>query len=179
VFDDDGMLVVDMTASLCIEGFRAWVTDDRARLEKCNCDFGGCENAEVNPHYRLSERYWPGPAPHDADVSLQSTGGVGFAGMASRHCSRVCLSGFRGSLMLTRVVQIQHLCYVRRFQRVLPVAIEASKPSAASLHQRPPHGSVALETARRRKVSNNHDAHPELGGSTKLSVTEIEAEDGR
>ena len=70
VFDDDGMLVVDMTASLCIEGFRAWVTDDRARLEKCNCDFGGCENAEVNPHYRLSERYWPGPAPHDADVSL-------------------------------------------------------------------------------------------------------------
>jgi len=69
VFDDDGMLVVDMTASLCIEGFRAWVTDDRARLEKCNCDFGGCENAEVNPHYRLSERYWPGPAPHDADVS--------------------------------------------------------------------------------------------------------------
>ena len=81
--------------------------------------------------------------------------------------------------MLTRVVQIQHLCYVRRFQRVLPVAIEASKPSAASLHQRPPHGSVALETARRRKVSNNHDAHPELGGSTKLSVTEIEAEDGR
>jgi hypothetical protein len=92
VFDDDGMLVVDMTASLCIEGFRAWVTDDRARLEKCNYDFGGCENAEVNPHYRLSERYWPGPAPHDADVSLQSTGGVGFAGMASRHCSRVCLS---------------------------------------------------------------------------------------
>ena len=89
-----------------------------------------------------------------------------------RHCSRVCLSGFRGSLMLTRVVQIQHLCYVRRFQRVLPVAIEASKPSAASLHQRPPHGSVALETARRRKVSNNHDAHPELGGSTKLSVTD-------
>ena len=53
VFDDDGMLVVDMTASLCIEGFRAWVTDDRARLEKCNCDFGGCENAEVNPHYRI------------------------------------------------------------------------------------------------------------------------------
>src|SRR6476619_547101 len=53
VFDDDGMLVVDMTASLCIEGFRAWVTEDRARLEKCNCDFGGCENAEVNPHYRL------------------------------------------------------------------------------------------------------------------------------
>ena len=48
-----GMLVVDMTASLCIEGFRAWVTDDRARLEKCNCDFGGCENAEVNPHYRI------------------------------------------------------------------------------------------------------------------------------
>jgi len=39
----------DMTASLCIEGFRAWVTDDRARLEKRNCDFGGCENAEVNP----------------------------------------------------------------------------------------------------------------------------------
>ena len=74
--------------------------------------------------------------------------------------------------MLTRVVQIQHLCYVRRFQRVLPVAIEASKPSAAGLHQRPPHGSVALETARRRKVSNNHDAHPELGGSTKLSVTD-------
>jgi hypothetical protein len=43
----------DMTASLCIEGFRAWVTDDRARLEKRNCDFGGCENAEVNPHYRI------------------------------------------------------------------------------------------------------------------------------
>ena len=62
--------------------------------------------------------------------------------------------------------------YVRQFQRVLPVAIEASKPSAAGLHQRPPHGSVALETARRRKVSNNHDAHPELGGSTKLSVTD-------
>ena len=53
VFDDDGMLVVDMTASLCIEGFRAWVTDGRARLEKCKCDFGGCENAEVNPHYRI------------------------------------------------------------------------------------------------------------------------------
>ena len=53
VFDDDGMLVVDMTASLCIEGFRAWVTDDRARLEKCKCDFSGCENAEVNPHYRI------------------------------------------------------------------------------------------------------------------------------
>ena len=80
--------------------------------------------------------------------------------------------------MLTRVVQIQYLCYVRRFQRVLPVAIEASKPSAASLHQHPPHGSVALETARRWKVSNNHDAHPELGGSTKLSVTD-KGQDGR
>ena len=38
------------------EGFRAWVTDDRARLEKCNCDFGGCENAEVNRIIALSER---------------------------------------------------------------------------------------------------------------------------
>jgi hypothetical protein len=34
-------------------GFRAWVTDDADRLEKCNCDFGGNENAEVNPHYRI------------------------------------------------------------------------------------------------------------------------------
>jgi len=31
---------------------------------------------------------------------------------------------------------------------------------------------VALETERRRKVSNDHDAHAELGGSTKLSVTD-------
>ena len=38
------------------EGFRAWVTDDRARLEKCNCDFGGCQNAEVNRIIALSER---------------------------------------------------------------------------------------------------------------------------
>ena len=79
--------------------------------------------------------------------------------------------------MLTRVVQIQHLCYVRRFQRVLPVAIEASKPSAASLHQRPPHGSVALEAARRRKVSNNHDAHADWAGAQN-SQSPIEAEDG-
>jgi len=50
VIDDD---LGRSAASLCIEGFRAWVTDDRARLEKCNCDFGGCENAEVNPHYRI------------------------------------------------------------------------------------------------------------------------------
>ena len=90
----------------------------------------------------------------------------------ARHWSCICLSGFRGSLTLTRGLQIQHLWYVRQFQRVLPVAIETSKPSAAGFHQRPPHGSVALETPRRRRVSNNHDAHPELGGSTRLSVTD-------
>ena len=70
VFDDDGMLVVDMSASLCIEGFRAWVTYDRARLAKCNCDFGGCENAEVNPHYRIKRALLARPRAHDADVSL-------------------------------------------------------------------------------------------------------------
>src|SRR6476620_10686306 len=48
-----GCSLSNMTASLCIEGFRAWGTDDRARFEKCNCDFGGCENAEANPHYRI------------------------------------------------------------------------------------------------------------------------------
>lgn len=34
-------------------GFRAWVTDDRDKLVECQCDFGGCRNAKVNPHYRL------------------------------------------------------------------------------------------------------------------------------
>jgi len=42
-----------MTSRSFSDMTRAWVTDDRARLEKRNCDFGGCENAEVNPHYRI------------------------------------------------------------------------------------------------------------------------------
>lgn len=38
---------------LGLNGFRAWVTDDRNGLIECHCDFGGCKNAKVNPHYRL------------------------------------------------------------------------------------------------------------------------------
>lgn len=38
---------------LGLNGFRAWVTDDRDKLVECHCDFGGCRNADVNPHYRL------------------------------------------------------------------------------------------------------------------------------
>jgi hypothetical protein len=35
------------------QGFRAWMTEDTNRLVKCTCDFGGNDNAEVNPHYRI------------------------------------------------------------------------------------------------------------------------------
>ena len=38
---------------LGLNGFRAWVTDDRDALVECSCDFGRCKNAEVNPHYRI------------------------------------------------------------------------------------------------------------------------------
>ncbi|MCW2084347.1 hypothetical protein ABIE85_008362 [Bradyrhizobium diazoefficiens] len=38
---------------LGLNGFRAWVTDDHDRLVECHCDFGGCRNADINPHYRL------------------------------------------------------------------------------------------------------------------------------
>ena len=34
-------------------GFGAWITFDPDRLVKCTCDFGGNNNAEVNPHYRM------------------------------------------------------------------------------------------------------------------------------
>jgi hypothetical protein len=38
---------------LGLNGFRAWVTDDRDGLVECDCDFGRCKNAEVNQHYRI------------------------------------------------------------------------------------------------------------------------------
>ena len=38
-----------------MNGLRAWVTDANDRLVKCNCNFGGCKNAEVNPHYRVKD----------------------------------------------------------------------------------------------------------------------------
>ncbi|MCP3477615.1 hypothetical protein NLM33_46530 [Bradyrhizobium sp. CCGUVB1N3] len=41
---------------LGLNGFRAWVTDDRDKLVECHCDFGGCRNAEVNQHYRLERK---------------------------------------------------------------------------------------------------------------------------
>jgi hypothetical protein len=34
-------------------GFRAWVTDDNTDLVACDCNFGGCKNRNVNPHYRV------------------------------------------------------------------------------------------------------------------------------
>jgi hypothetical protein len=34
-------------------GFRAWTQKTRKNLVKCNCDFGGCKNAELHEHYRV------------------------------------------------------------------------------------------------------------------------------
>ncbi|SFP93716.1 hypothetical protein SAMN05216330_11298 [Bradyrhizobium sp. Ghvi] len=47
---------VKPTRQLGRAGFRAWVTDDRDELVECHCNFGGCRNAKVNPHYRWQRK---------------------------------------------------------------------------------------------------------------------------
>lgn len=48
---------VTPTKPLGRNGFRAWIADKSDNLEPCNCGFGGCPNARVNPHYRVAGFY--------------------------------------------------------------------------------------------------------------------------
>jgi hypothetical protein len=36
-------------------GFRAWTQNTEQNLVKCDCDFGGCKNAELHEHYRVRD----------------------------------------------------------------------------------------------------------------------------
>ena len=38
---------------LGLNGFRAWTQNTREELVECNCDLGGCKNAELHKHCRV------------------------------------------------------------------------------------------------------------------------------